>query len=186
MGIEQTIKERAPEGRKKLKLNFLRPSGACLFLLNLYPRLTSWATILRPFQGLCISFILHPSAFILAFSSLLFAFPLQNGVDGGDGYGVIGGACAAIDVGGALKALRGLDQFFIDRLEKFAAAHRGQKIFEPWIGSLVAVAYRHHQPLKLDLGIACARQVKGAVELGHALSQARLGQALEEVKPFLR
>ena len=71
MDIEQTIKERAPEGRKKLKLNFLRPSGALVSLFNLSPRLTSWATLLRPFQGLCISFILHPSSFILAFDYFL-------------------------------------------------------------------------------------------------------------------
>src|ERR1051325_6659629 len=69
---------KAPEGRKKLNLNFLRPSGALSSLLNLSPRLTSWATLLRPFQGLAghalrsIPFILHPSSFILHPSSFRF------------------------------------------------------------------------------------------------------------------
>src|ERR1051325_1692503 len=60
--IKRYIK--APEGRKKLNLNFLRPSGACFFLLNLSPRLASWATLCAPLSGAQHSF--HPSALVCA------------------------------------------------------------------------------------------------------------------------
>src|ERR1051325_7795060 len=52
MGTRANKEAKAPEGRKLLNLNFLRPSGAWSFLPALYPRLTPGATLLRPLQGL--------------------------------------------------------------------------------------------------------------------------------------
>ena len=93
--------------------------------------------------------------------------PLQHFIDRRYRDWVIGWAGAAVDCQGAFPALGRLREFFIERLDEFAAADGEQELFETDVGRLVAIADGHQEPLKGDFGIAGAREVKGAIQLGH-------------------
>src|ERR1051325_3293656 len=71
MGIQPTKELKAPKGRKKFNLSFLRPFGACSSFLILYPRLAPWATFLRPFGALAVGYIPLPFGALCVCASCL-------------------------------------------------------------------------------------------------------------------
>src|SRR5215212_8066539 len=117
--------------------------------------------ILFVFLSLCDT-VAHPllnvpsfylAAFLLLRRGFLF-IPLQKLVNRSHGDWVIRGPRFLVDRHRALAAFRRLYQFSIKRLYQLPPPYRREVFLKPRISRLVAITYRHQQPLVRYLGIA--------------------------------